>query len=92
MEGKITTKKTYRSLEEMPPEVRRAFEEAMASSNKPTDVQLSAETRISAESVERIIIDGQEFSSVEEMPADIRGTYELAMANRPEETRLVTQE
>lgn len=65
--------KEYSSPDEMPPEIRRAYERAMA------QVAAGRDT-LSARSGLRVIFNGQEYHSVEEMPAVVRHVYESAMA------------
>jgi hypothetical protein len=76
MEKKIavtkTTKyvaKTFKNLEEMPSEVRQAYEQAMAASGDPDRTHRFT-------NVEKIVIDGKEYASVDEMPPGVHRSYE----------------
>ena len=69
----IVNGKEYRSVEEMPPELRAAYEKAVRSGTgvrieKP---QVSVETKI--------VFNGKEYDSLEEMPADARRLYRSVM-------------
>ena len=62
--------KEYNSIEEMPPDIRNAFEKAMASqagSVNPTVMQT------------KIIFNGTEYQSIDAMPQDIRQLYEKVL-------------
>lgn len=85
--------KTYSSPDEMPPEVRRAYEQALnvfADGNRdgaPDVLQgVGGEGNIHLQSVSissnkaQVVIDGKVYSSVEEMPAQVRQDYEQAVA------------
>ena len=63
---KITYKgQEYSSLEELPPEVRAAYEKAMATG----DASVST----------KIVFNGQEYASLDQMPAAERQLYEDAL-------------
>ena len=81
MTTKITVRKKivvngreYKTVEEMPENIRHAYEKAMATaagrsqSIGPTSSQV------------KIVCNGREYNSQDEMPAEIRRMYELAMA------------
>lgn len=57
--------KTYRSVEEMPPEVRQAYDQAMASLNGIGEFHS-----------EKIVINDKEYTSADEMPPEVRQIYE----------------
>lgn len=59
--------KEYTSVEEMPPDIREAFEEAMASRTADPD---AAKTKT------RIVFNGEEYESTDDMPPDLRRFYE----------------
>ncbi len=69
--------KVYHSVEEMPPEVRQAYEQAMASPNQSGGTQV---IKLSDTEDPTITVNGQQYASVDEMPADVRQTYEMATA------------
>jgi hypothetical protein len=71
--------KTYRSVEDMPPDVRQAYEQVMASS------EAMAESSDSSPA-DKIIIDGKEYASAEEMPPEVRRSYEQMRAITAETT------
>jgi len=64
----------YASAEEMPPDIRRAYEQAMASMKDSGGVQGSKTST-------RIILNGKDYASVEEMPLDVRQLYERAICS-----------
>jgi hypothetical protein len=57
-------KKKYSSVEEMPPDVREAYEKAKGTGGK---------------TVTRIVFNGREYPSVEAMPPDLRQVFEKVM-------------
>ncbi|MBV9463686.1 MAG: hypothetical protein JO317_05600 [Verrucomicrobiae bacterium] len=69
--------KTYKSLEEMPPEVREVFEK-LKSSGLPAGIFSKKVT------MQRFEINGKEYNSVEEMPPEVRDWYEKALAKKTE--------
>jgi len=62
--------KEYNSIEEMPPDIRSAFEKAMAT---------PAGTVSPSVSHTKIIFNGNEYQNIEEMPPDIRQLYEKVL-------------
>ena len=86
--------KTYSGVEDMPPEVRRAYEEAMAFladkdhdgipdilEGKGGDVERSVlQAGVTVSTTTRIIVNGREYSSVSELPPEVREKYEQAAA------------
>ncbi len=69
----IVNGKEYNSVEEMPPELRDAYEKAVSSGSgariqKP---QVSMETKI--------VFNGKQYESLEAMPGDIRRVYRSVM-------------
>jgi hypothetical protein len=75
----VTTKircngQDYASGEEMPADVRRAYEQAMASLKISGGVQ-------GGRSSTKILLNGMEYGSVEEMPTDVRQLYERAICS-----------
>jgi hypothetical protein len=65
----IGNRKKYRSLEEMPDDLRQAIEKTV--SNGDPNTQLNTETKI--------VVNGKEYDSVEQMPPDIRELYVTAI-------------
>ena len=68
----IVNGREYRSVEELPPDLRAAYEKAMAS-------------REGAGPVPRITVNTQQYDSPEAMPPDVRRLYEAVRANLPKE-------
>jgi hypothetical protein len=60
--------RVYRSLDEMPPEIRALFERARA---LPPGSKLVSEKRVT-----RYVVNGREYRSIEEMPPDVRKPLE----------------
>ena len=78
MPNKITIKtritvngKEYASVDELPPELRAAYEKAISQGNLTTRVERAAT---------KITFNGREFDSIDQMPDDIRRIYESVMA------------
>jgi hypothetical protein len=76
--------KTYHSVDEMPPDVRQKYEEAMRSlgdedNNLIADVVEKITAGQPAISSMKIIVDGKEFGSIENLPPEARARYEAAM-------------
>jgi len=71
----------------MPPDVRQAYEAALASLSKSLEgggglvslLEHGAGTSIKA-TFREIVVNGKKYGSVDEMPPEIRRTYEEAMA------------
>ena len=83
--------KTYASVEEMPPEERKAYEAAMrllAESDKKGLWELMKAARkaggvhheVTIRAM-KIVVNGREYTSVEEMSPEDRSLYEQAMTN-----------
>ncbi len=75
--------KRYRSVDEMPPEVRQKYEQAMRAmedrnGNQIPDILENMAADKTAVNT-KIIVDGKEFNSIDEMPPDVRQKYEQAM-------------
>jgi hypothetical protein len=65
--------KEYNSIEEMPPDIRNAFEKAMAS-------QAGSDHQINPATIHtKIIFNGKEYSSIDVMPQDVRQLYEKVL-------------
>jgi len=78
--------KTYESVDEMPRDVRREYENAMRLLNK-AKAELSegggemSKTEIKTSVSTRFEIDGKEYSSPDEMPPDVRERFESLMSD-----------
>lgn len=85
--------KTYASLDEMPPEVRQAYEQTMGmlrdeNQNGFPDILegitgadvSTVQTTLNLPGTIQIISEGKTYTSLDEMPADARLTYDQAMA------------
>jgi len=76
----------YGSVNDMPPEVRQAYERALATmaGGKHGGLLGTLEKGIRADvqmvSNAKVIFNGQEYGSVEQMPANVRHLYQAAMA------------
>jgi hypothetical protein len=76
--------KTYHSIDEMPPDVRQKYEEAMrslgdANNNLIPDVVENITGGQTTVSNMKIVIDGKEFNSIDNLPPEARARYEEAM-------------
>jgi hypothetical protein len=60
--------RVYRSLDEMPPEIRSVFEQARAI---PPESHIVSEKRVT-----RYVVNGREYRSLEEMPPDVWQLFE----------------
>lgn len=94
MTNKITFNgKEYSSVDEMPPDVRQAYEKVIQvfqdkdHDGVPDIFQGSAQNTqdaqrivINQSSFTKIIFNGKEYSSVDEMPPNVRQAYEQAMS------------
>ena len=65
--------KEYNSIEEMPPDIRNAFEKAMASQGD-SGQQINPATMQT-----KIIFNGTEYKSIDAMPQDVRQLYEKVL-------------
>jgi hypothetical protein len=65
--------KEYNSIEEMPPDIRNAFEKAMAS-------QAGSDHQINPATIHtKIIFNGTEYQNIDAMPQDVRQLYEKVL-------------
>ncbi len=76
---KVTTKvrcngQDFVGVEEMPADVRRAYEQAMASLEDSGGVQ-------GGKTSTKIILNGREYGGVDELPTDVRQLYERAIGS-----------
>jgi hypothetical protein len=71
----------YSSVEEMPPDVRRVYEDAMASVGALDKAGGSGGSHITITT--RLVVNGKEYSSIHEMPPLIRAAFEK-LAHRRE--------
>jgi hypothetical protein len=65
--------KEYNSIEEMPPDIRNAFEKAMASQKASGQLVNPSPMK------NKIIFNGAEYQSIDAMPQDIRQLYEKVL-------------
>ena len=65
--------KEYNSIEEMPPDIRNAFEKAMASQTG-SGQQINPVTMHT-----KIVFNGTEYQSIDAMPQDVRQLYEKVL-------------
>jgi len=65
--------KEYNSIDEMPPDIRNAFEKAMASQSG-SGQQINPATMQT-----KIIFNGTEYQSIDAMPQDVRQLYEKVL-------------
>lgn len=77
--------KTYSSVNEMPEEVRRQYEQAMNTlkdqdQNRTPDVFEKIPVAETVLSSMKIIVDGKEVNSIDDLPPDARAKYDKAMA------------
>ena len=76
--------KTYNSVNEMPEDVRRQYEQAMSSlkdqngNRVPDIVENTAGASVVGNAI-RILVDGKEFNRIEDLPPEARAKYETAM-------------
>jgi hypothetical protein len=71
----IVNGKEYGSLEEMPEDIRRAYEQGLTVPTGADGFGVSGTPKV------KITFNGQVYGSVEAMPADVRHTYEQVMAS-----------
>jgi hypothetical protein len=84
--------KTYSSVNEMPPDVRQKYEQAMSTSqsgdanifadkdNSGTpDILENLSSKTVVSNIMKFIVDGTEFKSMEDLPPEARAKYEQAM-------------
>ncbi len=83
MQQKITFKgKTYDSLEEMPPDIRQAYESIMqvlADKNQNGVPDLFEGTVNAQATSARIVFDGQVYEHIDQLPPEAREKYEKVM-------------
>lgn len=65
--------KEFNSVEEMPPDLRSAFEKALAARNGPGG-KLNFEIQRA-----RIVFNGREYKGIDAMPRDVRQAYEKVL-------------
>jgi hypothetical protein len=69
----VVNGREYPSVEEMPSDVRRVYEQAMAGAG--TALHATGESGVKA----KIVFNGREYANVDTIPDDARGLYETAM-------------
>lgn len=80
----IVNGKEYASIEEMPADIRQAYERAVSGKGGFTH------ENISSLSAGKIVFNGQEYESIDLMPLDIRQMYETIMKSVGEGNMSVT--
>lgn len=76
----------YASVDDMPPDIRQAYERALATMAGAKHGGLldmlgkGARPNAQAASNAKVIFNGQEYSSVEQMPANVRHLYQAVIA------------
>lgn len=76
--------KTYNSVNEMPDDVRRQYEQAMSSfkdqdgNRIPDAIENTRSASVAADSF-KVVLDGKEFYSLDDLPPEARAKYEQAM-------------
>jgi len=73
--------KTYKSVSEMPPEVRARYEQAISAippAQGTNETPLPPFNALITSST-KFIVDGKEYNSLEELPPEARATYEQVM-------------
>ena len=88
MESKIIFNgREYASVNEMPPDVRQAYERTMrifadSDGNGVPDVLEGLGGNTASTTMSKIVVNGREYASVDEMPSDARQVYERMMKMR----------
>jgi hypothetical protein len=75
--------KEYGSFDELPPDLRRTYEQALAQAGSAQHGLVHAG---GATTLSRIVFNGQVYAGVNEMPGEIRKLYEDAIATFDKET------
>jgi hypothetical protein len=76
----------YASVDDMPPDIRQAYERALATlagakhGGLLDTLEKGIRASVQMTSNAKVIFNGQEYSSVDEMPANVRHLYQAAMA------------
>lgn len=81
----VVNGRKYERVEDMPPEVRGIYEQAIASLAGDSETARAAAAgsqRVRIQTKTRFVVNGNEYSSVDEMPPAIRQAYDKA-AQRP---------
>jgi len=77
--------KTYNSVNEMPPDIRAKYEQAMKTVNIqnmdgiPNAFEARSSTQVISNTM-KFIVDGREYNNLEDLPPEARAKYEQAMA------------
>jgi hypothetical protein len=69
----VVNGREYASVEEMPDDIRRAYEQAMAGAGGGTHASGASGVRA------RVVFNGREYLDVDTMPEDVRRLYEAAV-------------
>lgn len=73
----------YTSADEMPPDVRRAYDELIAGlpdANRNGVPDVLEQPPAGGDTFTAIVVNGKTYDRVEEMPAEVRALYERALA------------
>jgi len=77
--------RTYKSVNEMPPDVRAKYEKAMNMlrdedrDGRPDVFDISSSTQVVSNTM-KFVVDGREYSNIEDLPPEARAKYEQAMS------------
>lgn len=77
--------RTYKSVNEMPPDVRAKYEKAMNMlrdedrDGRPDVFDVSSSTQVVSNTM-KFVVDGREYSSIEDLPPEALAKYEKAMS------------
>ena len=100
--GRITVNgKTYSSVDEMPPDVRRQYEQAMQSAMADRDgngvpdifehpTSAGSATSVGVNSVQHFTVNGKSYDRIEDVPAEFRHAMEKAMSRALTSTTMAT--
>ena len=72
----------YASPDEMPPDVRRAYDQVVAgvAASNPEVAQALTSGNVRVRTTTRFIVNGKEYPNVEAMPEAVRAAYQSAMS------------
>jgi len=76
--------KSYKSVDEMPPDVRAKYEQAMRNlkdnnqDGMPDMFEASASTQVISNTMQ-YVVDGREYNNIDDIPLEARAKYEAAM-------------
>lgn len=87
----------YASVEDMPPQIRQAYERAMAAmpgakhSGLLNTLENGLRANAQAACNAKVIFNGQEYGSVDQMPANVRQLYQAVMATVESDTPIAPE-